>query len=98
MPAGVVDETRGQPRLVRRGHQKENPPWTPLLRRLPRQMEIWLLALCSHVSLPPMPSPGLIMETSRRARDVQRARHVRGDPGRIVSVRFETHDVHRDGQ
>ena len=30
-------------------------------------------------------------------RDVQRARHVRGDPGRIVSVRFETHDGHCDG-
>ena len=31
-------------------------------------------------------------------RDVQRARHERGDPGRTVSFRrFETHDGHRDG-
>ena len=29
--------------------------------------------------------------------DVQRARHERGDPRRIVSFRFETHDVHHDG-
>ena len=30
-------------------------------------------------------------------RDDQRARHERGDPRRIVSFRFETHDVHHDG-
>ena len=31
------------------------------------------------------------------ARDVRRARHVRGDPGCFASVCFETHDGHRGG-
>ena len=30
-------------------------------------------------------------------REVQRARHVRGDPGRFVSVCFKTHSGHRNG-
>ena len=32
-----------------------------------------------------------------RARDARRARHVRGEPGRFVSVRFETHSGNDQG-